>query len=546
MYKVLLVDDEIIIREAIRENVKWQELGFELVGACKDGMEAMQAIQCEKPDLIVTDICMPYIDGIELSKYVFEHYTDTKVVIISGYDEFEYAKKAVKYQVLEYILKPVTSYELSEILTKIRGDFDKRRQDTKQMLELRKKSISNLPVLKAHLLSSLIHGKMSGDKLQQFLLQYQIDLQGTYFKTVIMQLKDIHVFTTHTPEVSDDLIVFAALNIAEEVVSRRHAGAVFQNEEQKLVLLLKADFVEQSEEAERRFRQMATEVCREIIEAIRRFFAIETLVLMGKTVHHVSKLAHSYEEAKKAAERLFVRQDAQWMDADELLKKEPEIDLFKLREAFIRAIRRNEKQTIEILVESFMEQCYSSFVTRNQLIFYMQNLATPVWQFRKDNETGQDGDKEQEHALTDALLRGQSAKDLKEHFIRFLLETTEELFAGKDSFGKKQAMLALDYIEKQYGNEDVSLQSVCAYLSISTSYFSTLFKNHTGKTFVEVLTIKRMERAKHLIANTALKLYEIAEQVGYGDAHYFSLTFKKYTGLTPTQYAKKTRMMERV
>ena len=120
MYKVLLVDDEALIREAISENTKWNELGYELVGACKNGKEAIEKIKENPPDLLLTDICMPYVDGMDLTKFVYENYRDTKVVIISGYDEFEYAKNAVKYQVVEYILKPITALELSETLKKVR------------------------------------------------------------------------------------------------------------------------------------------------------------------------------------------------------------------------------------------------------------------------------------------------------------------------------------------------------------------------------------------------------------------------------------------
>ena len=111
MYKVLLVDDEALIREAISENIPWEEMGFELIGSCENGREAMERMKEAAPDLLLTDIYMRYVDGIELARYVHENHPDTKTVIISGYDEFEYAKQAVRYQVMEYILKPVTPSE---------------------------------------------------------------------------------------------------------------------------------------------------------------------------------------------------------------------------------------------------------------------------------------------------------------------------------------------------------------------------------------------------------------------------------------------------
>ena len=120
MYKVLLVDDEALIREAISENTRWKELGYELMGTCKNGREAIERLDQEEADLVLTDICMPYVDGMELTRYLYEKHKGVKVIIISGYDDFEYAKTAVKYQVMDYILKPITAKELAQTLTRVK------------------------------------------------------------------------------------------------------------------------------------------------------------------------------------------------------------------------------------------------------------------------------------------------------------------------------------------------------------------------------------------------------------------------------------------
>ena len=126
MYKALLVDDEALTREAISENIPWKDLGFELIASCENGQEAMERMKETVPDLLLTDIYMPYVDGIELARYVYENHPDMKTVIISGYDEFEYAKQAVRYQVMEYILKPVTPSELMEVLLRAKESLDER------------------------------------------------------------------------------------------------------------------------------------------------------------------------------------------------------------------------------------------------------------------------------------------------------------------------------------------------------------------------------------------------------------------------------------
>ena len=120
MYKAILVDDEFLTREAISKNTKWNDCGFELIGTAENGKEAIELLEKDLPDLIITDICMPVMDGLGLASYIYENHPEIKVIIISGYDDFEYAKKALKYEVADYILKPITSFELAEELEKIK------------------------------------------------------------------------------------------------------------------------------------------------------------------------------------------------------------------------------------------------------------------------------------------------------------------------------------------------------------------------------------------------------------------------------------------
>lgn len=116
MYKILLVDDEILVRDAIRENIDWKGLDCELVGDCENGRQAVEFVQNHVVDIVLTDICMPYMDGMELSEFLHDNYPDILIVIFSGFGEFEYAKKAIRYNVSEYMLKPVTAMELARVI----------------------------------------------------------------------------------------------------------------------------------------------------------------------------------------------------------------------------------------------------------------------------------------------------------------------------------------------------------------------------------------------------------------------------------------------
>lgn len=132
MYRVLLVDDEILIRNVISQSIKWLELGYVLAGTCKNGKEAVEFIKNHPVDVVLTDICMPYLDGMELTKFIFHNFNKINVIIFSGFNDFEYAKNAIRYKVKEYLIKPVTTCELSKTLISLKDQMDKKKEEDKK------------------------------------------------------------------------------------------------------------------------------------------------------------------------------------------------------------------------------------------------------------------------------------------------------------------------------------------------------------------------------------------------------------------------------
>ena len=362
MYKVILVDDEALIREAISKNVPWEEAGFELVGTAENGQEALKLIEECQPDLVLTDIFMPVMDGLALSAHIQANCPDVKVVIISGYDDFEYAKQAIKYEVVDYIIKPITSYELVEELKMIRT-------------------------------------KINSTKLFE-----------------------------------DQKFVREQTNVSSKA-ERQH------------------EFIRQ----------------------------IDNLILAIKV--------ESITDIEKEVSNIFT----------------------SLRES-----GRDKKQ----------------------LLVVVQNLALTILITLEMNapENVEGYDKE---GLVLRLTEQKHFSDVEKMFLSFCQELAKRITDLRGGDNQKQAIMAMDYIEKNYMNVDISLNKVCEHLCVSTSYFSVIFKNATGETFIESLTRVRMKKAKELLESTNMKNYEIATAVGYQDPHYFSSTFKKHVLMTPTEYAKQ-------
>lgn len=537
MYKVLLVDDEALIREAISENIPWETLGFQLIASCENGREAMEQMKNVTPDLLLTDICMPYVDGIELARYVHENHPDTKTVIISGYDEFEYAKQAVRYQVMEYILKPITQTELTEVLLRAKESLDEKCAKTKALKKLRGAYISNRPFLRGRFLNSLLKGNERPEGLKEKMDELEISLPGRIFNTAIVEGDDLSPFLDRYEDVRDELALFAICNITQELIESRGLGVAFQNMEEKTIIIFYGDTGE-------RMHVRIEEALKEIQKTIKELLLIETTIGVGQTVPDIQRLYRSYEGAQEAMEQKFLMGGGRilWQSSLEEPHSSMPIDVSKWAARVVQEIKGGSEESIELCIREFAQEIRDSSVNRNRSIIYIQNLLLTVIGTANLIKEKEGVIVEEEKAFLNRIYDYEHLKDMAGDVIAICVHISKLLGEQRDSYGKKQALMALEYIKENYMNSEVNLNSVCSHLAISTSYFSTLFKSCTGETFIEALTKKRMEEAKKLLENTSMKAYEVAGEVGFSDPHYFSIAFKKATGKTPTEYAKEKRM----
>lgn len=535
MYKVLLVDDEALIREAISENIQWEEMGFAFMGACENGKQAIEVIEREQPDLLLTDINMPFVDGMELTKYVYENYPDTKVIIISGFDEFEYAKNAVKYQVLEYILKPITPMEFSETLLRVKKLFDERRESQRDMKKIRSAYVSNLPTLQGRYLHHLLSGTVDYSKLSEKQEELRLSLNANCYNTALVEGDSLEPFTKQYANVKDELALFAIYNITAEIVTAENCGIVFQSLDEKTVIIF------MGEERER-LKQQVKNVLPKIREAIEEFLQIQVTIAVGKNVSCLEELPDSFAKTKSALEYKFMLGGNQTIEAEEyeeIRNSAKRVDIFEWASRIATAIRTNKTLEIAARTEEFVAQIKMSYINKNRSIVYVQNLLLSVINLLEMPEELEEEVYVKERTFVNEIYEFENLDALTRQLAEIFFEIAKGMSNQRDSYGKRQALLAMNYIEEHYADSTITLNSVCNALAMSISYFSSVFKNYTGETFIEALTKKRIEKAKILLEQTDKKTYEIAEQVGYSDAHYFSISFKKITGKSPTEYAKE-------
>lgn len=530
MYKILLVDDEILVREAIRDKLKWNELGFELVGDCENGKEAVAIIEKEEVDLVLTDICMPYMDGLELSKYLYESHQDIAIVIFSGYSDFEYAKKAIKYKVSEYILKPVTAMELSEVLTKVKGQLDEKKQEERRLTKLNKayhNYTKNEGLITAKILTRLIKGTQSLEVSLDELHEMNVRIKGKGFRVAAVDI-DIYSDLYHISEElkkESALMAFVVENIAAEILEKEDAGLAFQDTDNRTYLLFNTNKIKE-------FRAQVITLCEEVQKRVKENTGLSISIGVGEYVEFLAELPKSYESAMELLKRKFSQGEGQIYDAEELkepLNTEP---LKEYMEEIKKDIARSDKKAIEGILDKLQVFFQKNLAKREEIITYLHQILSMIYEGARGIDDT--------ITLSDADIAAIMEMRTLEQSIDFIKEHTDKIFAHTTSLGQPtkeiQTELAMDYLEKNFGNPDLTLQHICTFLGMSTSHFSSIIKETTGKTFTELLTAVRMERAKKLLLETTYKNYEIAEKVGYSDPHYFNIAFKKTTGMTPKRY----------
>lgn len=542
MVKVYLVEDEIIIRQSIKNSIDWEKEGYEFVGDASDGELALPVILKEKPDILITDIRMPFMDGLELSRMVKAELPDIKIVILSGYDDFEYAKQAIKIGVAEYLLKPVSSAVLLEHLSEIAEKVRDEREDLALKKVYYQEMQENEEFIKMKFLGELISGKMSlADALEKG-KRFHMNLSGPFYRIILF--KFIQEDRVKAGQSEDLARAYAAVG---NYVDGLKDVFRFQRGVEGWAFLLTS--VEEDMEAQtERFIEGLKEV-------IAPFEALTWFGGIGSEAARLRELRYSFREADKAFAGRFVQEPNQIISVEQLnyeqLDNEFDANIFGEINQFDQIITRFLSSGSREEVESFVgalfteisEDHFRSLMIRQYII--MDIYATVLAfckKLRKD--TGADGEaagqmeslRENEEILKRAVSTAESVDDIKA-YIGTLLDHAIEL--RNTVSGRRYSDIiqtAKKRIEQDYMSEDISLNSVAAEVCMSPSYFSSVFSKEMGKTFIEYLTEVRMEKAKQYLACSSMKTSEISYEVGYKDPHYFSYIFKKTQGCTPKEY----------
>jgi len=544
MYKLLLVDDEADVREGVLSEIDWGANGFQVCDVAENGREAWEMVEKSEPDVVVTDIRMPFMDGLQLSEQIRRTYPSTKIIILTGFDEFEYARKAIHLNIEEFVLKPFSAGDLLQALNKVKARLDAEMVERENVDSLQEHYRRSIPVLRELFLVSLINRKLTMAEIREKTEHYGITLDGNYYLVSVIQL-DNPSLERIAEDVSRsrfdfELQGFAVRNIAEELVSRHAAiGYVFQHNDS--VVLLELSMEDDLEKVHTDSSNLLEEIRHNVEKYIRRTITIGTGTITSK----LSDIKYSYADALAALDyRILLGNNRVIAIGDVECRSTAPIRFDELQEqAFLRCLKVGSANEMESIVDSLFAPLMiagSSCSFRDAQIFLLQIVTTML---KALQEPFRDlGDRLSNDAnWVKEITQFDSLQEAKAWVISTCTSMMYRLANDRQTSYHSLVEQARAYTKANFSDSEISIAKVCDYLHISSGYFSTIFKRETKMTYVNYLLHIRMEAAKEFLLTTDRKTFEIAEQVGYADPNYFSFSFKKQVGMSPKDYRNQTR-----
>ena len=521
LYKVFLVEDEIVAREGIRDNVDWKSAGFEFCGEAPDGEVALPLIQTAQPDVLITDIKMPFMDGLQLCKIVRDCMPQVKVIILSGHDEFNYAQEAVKLGVSEYLLKPIGAQDLHNVLQKVASEIDQERQEKERLQKLKEQIEENRAILREKFLLKLVMGAISSPEAIEQSQQLNMDIIAKCYLVITIKIE-----LNDCPEQFDYYEYQQVHQIASGLVEHNPDVFLLKKDMEELVLIIKGHYVEYLEEEGYYLLEL-------IANEVNSKTKCTLTVGVGNPKRRIGDIYQSFVEALANAQNIIEGSEQigpnREVDKTELLKLDKSVI-----ENYLRYSTKDEFNVFfDTYIQPFSDTALRSYIIKNYIFV---DVVLTTANFIKELNGSIDQVIPEINYVETLLMNVKTIDQIREQAQKILVSALE--FRDSQAHNQYAEMIhqAKAYIDAHYSDPDISLSEIAAHVNLSPSHFSSVFSHETGETFKEYLTGTRIKKAKELLRTTALKTFEISYQIGYNDPHYFSHVFKKNTNVSPKNF----------
>lgn len=531
LLKVFLVEDETVIREGLRDRIPWDQFGYRFVGEAADGEMALPLIRKTRPDVLITDIKMPFMDGLSLSKIVSKEFPRMKIIIVSGYDDFEYARQAIEVGVEQYLLKPVTRMKLKTVLLELKDKIERDQEQEDYRIQFQNEIQEYEQFSRRRFMEKILEGELSVKEIYDEAARQSVELTAAGYNLLFLYLQEQNKDKIEGFLRKQNEVLHYFLRYPQYLLFRWNVNSYG--------VLIKGEM------------SQLEELAGNCIDYIERICSggdqLEWYVAVGKPVERLSLLPQCYQSVnhyfayrfmvpgihvltEKTLENYVNSQGENQLNGVDSSQLNPEIikdflmkgDCCEIQE-FVQGYLGGMSKALE----SRMFRDYVVLHVRFTAMMYLEALGVP---------------KEAYTDCIDIKYKETSIKtaEVAEYCVNMLQAAIHIRDQRSESQGTDAIRKALDYINANCCKESISLNEVASAANMSANYFSAIFSQKMQKTFVEYITGKRMEHAKKLLRETDKSSGEIAQEVGYKDPHYFSYVFKKNTGCSPREYRSKS------
>lgn len=527
MYRVLIADDDAIIRRGLRKTIDWNRYSMEIVGVACDGQEALDMVRERTPHLLLTDIKMPLMDGIELMREARKICPELQVILLTAYEDFEYAKEAIKFRACDYLLKPLAKEDLLESVLNAKRQYDSRMREAHQKNKSR-------PLLNRQFISDLMSGYYSRTGIEEAVEELALKICGENLIALDLLIVDYY---DRSRTLFGELLKYAVFNCVQELSQSVEdcAVEVFQGNADHLYLVLSS--TDRNADLENRATQLAASIRKTIQEVLN----VETAVGIGSRYAGLVHIEDSIREAFTALKYRHLSQEKGYSVFQETVAAgtERRTELGEENKHLIqKVLLGNCEEAMEIL-EQCRQRVLQERISLGNLRMWCIGLVAHLLQ-----ETGNWSNLEGSFDYYESCDRICACSDLPQMF-EIVSELIRNICSGVNETqpDSKTALVqkAEKYIASNYADSALTLNSVADELHVSAVYLSLLFKKTRQITFSDFLSETRMEAARKLVEHTGLKAYEIGERVGYPNANYFSCLFKKKFHQSISEYRNQNK-----
>ncbi|WNR45471.1 response regulator transcription factor [Paenibacillus roseipurpureus] len=536
MYRLVIVDDEPTVRYGLSTYFDWENYGIEVVGEADDGDVALELIERIKPDIVLTDVRMPQMDGIRLSHAIKERFPTMKIVFVSGHDDADYLKSALKVNAVDYIFKPVDRIELAAVVERVVNELKEAEQERTYIVDMQVKLTQSMPLLREKFLMSLIRdGIPHPAKIKDRLDFLGLDLpdQAVYW-TIVVKIDDSAQVVATRSERDQQLLSYSILNIVQEIIQKYMQGYAFENRNGEFVGIMRMG--EDDNQEEQLFR-----VAEDIRDSLQRWLKISVTIGVGERISGLSSLPQSYSQAQEAADHRWFLGKNHIISMDHLQQDTESLYRFDSAdgERILSVLKAADKEALRIHLNNVFEALSQH---RKQGFTYGRNVSLQLILLtsrllQELNMVGADMENK-EKDLWERIFKLESITDLRHIVEAHFLEVCEKIEEKRKGKPKNVIERIQSFIEQRYA-DNLQISDIAKEVYLSSTYMCLLYKQETGETINDYVTKVRIEKAKELLSDPRIKFYEICDLVGYSDPSYFSKLFKKYVGLTPSAYREQ-------